>query len=212
MRALNRLLTLPLLALLLMAAPSRGQTQTAVLHHPDPRAILPLVSRSGNLLLYGTGVVVGRDTLVTADHVLSERVDVLLPEGTAAGRPTCRTQVAGLAVIGVPLPPGTPRYRVTFRAPSAGEAVTIAGYPLRKWQVSTGRIIRSLQSANLSGRVVAAPMIAVEPALDYGASGSPVLDGKGLVIGIAVASNQEGNYTIALPTASGLGPCRAFVK
>lgn len=217
MRALNRLFPGPLLVLLLLtlllaAKPSRGQSQTAVLSQPDPRGIVPLVGRSGTLLQYGTGVVVGRDTIVTADHLLSQSVQVLLPDGTREGKPTCRTQIAGLAVVKAQLPPGTPQYRVTFREPSVGETVTIAGYPQRKWQVSTGRIMHLLESATLSGRLIAAPMMVIDPALDYGASGSPVLDGAGLVIGIAVASNQEENYTIALPAGSGLRSCRAFVK
>ncbi|MGH7752562.1 MAG: S1 family peptidase, partial [Gemmatimonadales bacterium] len=186
MRALNRLFPRPLLALLLLALPlaaepSHGQTQNTVLSQPDPRAILPLVGRSGNLLQYGTGVVVGRDTIVTADHVLSQSVRVLLPAGTREGKPSCRTQITGLAVVKAPLPPRTPQYRLSFREPSVGEAVTIAGYPLRKWQVSTGRITHLLNSATISGRIVAAPMMAIDPALDYGASGSPVLDGTGMV-------------------------------
>lgn len=210
MRALGRLTSLGLLSLSLLAGSASGGP--AVLDQPDPRAILPLVSRSGNLLKYGTGVVVARDTLLTAEHVLSETVEILLPGSHAPGQPACRTQFAGLAVIKATLPPGTPQYRLAFRPPSVGETVTVAGYPLRKWRVSTGRVIRILQTANLSGRVVAAPMMAVEPALDYGASGSPVLDRAGLVIGIAVASNQEDNYTIAFPIASGLRACRTFVK
>jgi len=210
MRPLNRPISLGVLGLLLLAGPAVA-TPT-VISQPDRRAILPLASKEGNLVNYGTGVVVGRDTILTASHVLSGRVEVLLPEAPAPGQAACRTQFAGLAVIKAPLPASTPQYRVTFRAPSAGEPVTIAGYPLRQWRVRTGRIIRLLSSANLSGRIVTAPMIAVEPAMDYGASGAPVLDRAGLVIGIAVASNQEDNYTIAFPTSSGLRSCRAFVK
>lgn len=210
MRALGRFILLVLFSLSLIAGPASGAP--AVLDQPDPRAILPLVSRSGHLLKYGTGVVVARDTLLTAEHVLSETVEILLPGAPAPGQPACRTQFAGLAVIKATLPAGTPQYRLAFRAPSVGEMVTVAGYPLRKWRVSTGRVTRILQTANLSGRVVAAPMMALEPAMDYGASGSPVLDRAGMVIGIAVASNQEDNYTIAFPIASGLRSCRAFVK
>ncbi len=210
MRGMGRLITLGALAFVVSAGPVSGQTP--VLTQPDRRAILPLVSRKGNLQKYGTGVVVARDTILTAEHILSETVDVLLPGSPATGQPACRTQFAGLAVVKAALPPGTPQYRLTFRAPSVGEPVTIAGYPLRQWRVSAGRIIRLLQSANLSGRVVAAPMIAMEPALDYGASGSPLLDRAGLVIGIAVASNQEDNYTIAFPINTGLRSCRPFVK
>ena len=42
--------------------------------------------------------------------------------------------------------------------------------------------------------------------------GSPVLDARGYVIGIFIASNPPENYSIALPITSGLGPCRPLVK
>lgn len=206
---MRRALPLSALAALLFFGTASAPEALAAFGTPDRRAILPVRSRSGALLAYGTAVVVWRDTLVTAEHVLADGVEILLPDGTAVeAHPTCRTDYAGLAVLAASLPRGTPHYRVAFRMPSVGEAVTIAGYPLRAWQVRAGRITRTVRSATLSGQVVVAEMLALEPAMDYGASGAPVLDRHGLVVGIAVASNLEGNFTLAFPTATGLRRCR----
>lgn len=199
-----------MLMCLLAAVPVSGAANT--LNRPDRRAIPLLVSQSGNLREYGTGVVVGPQTILTAKHVLAKDIRVLFPRATVTGRTTCRTRNEDLAVVQAPLPQGTPHYRLSFRVPSVGETVTIAGYPLRRWRVATGRITHMIRSAKLGGRVVNSPMIVFTPALDYGASGSPVLDRRGQVIGITVASNRQSNYSIAFPIATGLRACRKFIK
>jgi S1-C subfamily serine protease len=178
---------------------------------PSRRAILLLYSQTGNLRQYGTGVVVGRNTVITAAHVLTRNVRVVLPPASVAGQVACRTRLEGVAVVRVPLPPGTPSYRISSRRPAVGERVIVAGYPFRRWRVATGRVTRIIRSANLSGRSVRFPMIVFTPALDYGASGSPVLDLRGQVIGVTVATNRRAGYSIAVPTATGLQSCRRFL-
>lgn len=115
------------------------------------------------------------------------------------GESICRTRLEGQAVVSASLPKSAPHYRLSIRAAAVGESVTIAGYPRRRWYVATARMIEIITSANLGGRIVTAPMIIFGPALDYGASGSPVLDRVGQVIAIAVASDRESNSSIAPP-------------
>lgn len=211
MRARDRRIWLWVLFLVLGGALPVPGAATA-LTHPDRRAIPLLVSQSGNLRKFGTGVVVGPDTILTAEHVLAKNIQVLLPQALVTGQPTCRTRYEGLAVVQAPLPKGTPYYRLSFRTPAVGESVTVAGYPLRRWHVVTGHITEIIRSANLSGRVVSSPMIVFKPALDHGASGAPLLDARAQVIEITVASNRQSNYSIAFPTATGLSTCRKFVR
>ncbi len=210
-RAPGRRFGVLLLLLLLLGGAMTADGGARVLTRPDQRAILLLVSQSGKLRNYGTGVVVGPGIILTAEHVLATSVEVLLSPTPIAGAPACRTRYESLAVIKAPLPEDAPYYRVSFRAPGVGARVTAAGYPLRRWRVVTGRITEIIRSANLSGRAVSSPMIVFTPALDYGASGAPLLDERGQVLGITVASNRQSNYSIALPTATGLGLCRRFV-
>lgn len=198
--------------LLLLAVTVPDLSEAAVLSRPDRRAIPLLVAQTGRLRKYGTGVVVAPNTILTAQHNLAADMQVVLPTAPVSAQPACRTRYEGVAVVKASLPQGTPFYRVSFRTPVVGETVTVAGYPLRRWRVATAQITNIIQSANLSGRIVATPLLVFRPALDYGASGAPVLDRRGQVIGITVASNRQANYSIAFPTATGLRACRRFVR
>lgn len=203
--------------LLATVAPSRVFGETMILLRPDQRAIPMLVSKSRVskseiLLHYGTGVIVGHATILTAEHVLAGRMEVRLPKVTVTGQAVCRAHYEDLAVLSAPLPKGTPYYRVSYRMPGVGEAVRVGGYPDRHWTVARGRVTHVIQSATLGGRSVHARMIVFEPALRHGASGSPVLDGQGRVVGIFVASNTQANYSVAFPTATSLRSCSKFLS
>ncbi len=206
--------TVRLLALLIVvAAAAPALAAGGVVTAPDRRAIPMLVARRGNMLEYGTGVVVGRSTVLTAAHVtVAPRVEVRLPRTSVAGRIVCRDGYEDLAVIRAPLPRGTPYYRLSFRVPRVGEVVRMGGYPDREWRAVRGRVTHLISSATLGGRRVNSPMIVFEPAVHQGASGSPVLDSSGRVIGIFVASNPQSNYSIAFPTKTGLRACGKFVR
>lgn len=183
-----------------------------ILSAPDQRAIPMLVSQSQDLRKYGTGVVVGPTTILTAEHVAADRMEVRFPTASVTGHPVCRARYEDLAVVKAPLPKNTPYYRLSFRTPAVGETVRVGGYPGRKWMVAKGRVTHIIASATLGGRSVNSPMIVFEPALHQGASGSPVLDSRGMVIGIFVASNSQSDYSIAFPNGTALRACRKFVQ
>jgi S1-C subfamily serine protease len=212
MRVLKRNIPLVLLALLGVATPPLFG-QGLILHAPDRRGIPMLVSRSRDELKYGTGVVISPTTILTADHVAAvNKMEVHLPAATVTGQAVCRARDEDLAVVQAQLPKGTPYYRLSFRTLSVGETVIVGGYPNRKWKVTRGRVTHIISHATLGGRAVNSPMIVFEPALHQGASGSPVLDSRGQVIGIFVASNTASNYSIAFPNGAGLRVCRRFMK
>lgn len=211
MRACNRFNPAAIL-LLVIAVSFPAFAQDRVLRQPDRRAIPMLISQNRDLLRYGTGVVVGTGTLLTAEHVAAaDKLVIRFPKASVTGKAVCRARYQDLAVVRASLPKGTPYYRISFRTPAVGEKVMVAGYPQRKWQVRTGHISHVISSAVLGGRRVNSPMIVFKPALHSGASGAPVLDSRGQVIGIFVASNRQSNYSIAFPTATSLSACRRFV-
>jgi len=183
-----------------------------ILLAPDRRAIPQLVTREQTEVRYGTGVVVGAETILTARHAVAGTVEVVLPNAKVIGGVRCRAPDRDTAVITARLPAGTPRYRISFRTLKVGETVRVGGYPDRRWTVVSGRVTNMIKSAILSDRRVTTPMVVFKPALHQGASGSPVLDAKGYVVGIFVASNAHEDYSIALPIATGLGPCRSIVQ
>jgi S1-C subfamily serine protease len=206
--------TARLLALLLVAATAAPALGAAViLTVPDRRAIPMLVSRGRSMSEYGSGVIVGPSTVLTAAHVTpTDSVEVRLLRSTVSGRVVCRDRTEDAAVVDAPLPRGTPYYRISFRIPSVGETVRMGGYPNRQWKTTRGRITHIISSAILSGRRVNSPMIVFEPAVHQGASGSPVLDARGRVIGIFVASNPQANYSIAFPNKASLRACGKYVR
>jgi S1-C subfamily serine protease len=212
MRRLYR--TARLLAFLLIAITAVPALATAIiLTAPDRRAIPMLVSRGRSTSEYGSGVVVGSTTVLTAAHVTpTDKVEVRLLGGPVTGRVVCRDQTEDAAVVTAPLPKGTPYYRLSFRIPAVGETVRVGGYPNRQWRTTRGRITHIISSAILSGRRVTSPMIVFEPAVHQGASGSPVLDAGGRVIGIFIASNPQSNYSIAFPNQASLRACGKYVR
>jgi|GEM_PF-2320281 len=179
----------------------------------DRRAIPMLVTRGARLHKYGTGVVVGPSAILTAKHAVGASPEILLPRGTAVkGRTVCRARVEDLAVVRANLPRGTPYYTLSSRTPAVGEAIRVGGYPGRRWTATSGRVTHVISSAVLGGRRIRSPMIVFRPALSRGASGAPVLNRRGQVVGIFVASNGRENYSIAFPAATALRVCRSYLK
>jgi S1-C subfamily serine protease len=207
-----RIRTLPAVALVALLLSGAAFAAGPILVAPDRRAIPQLVTREQTEIRYGTGVVVGAETILTARHAVSGTVEVVLPNAKVIGGVRCRAPDRDTAVISAKLPPGTPRYRISFRTLKVGETVRVGGYPDRRWTVVSGRVTNMIKSAVLSDRRVTTPMVVFKPALHQGASGSPVLDARGYVVGIFIASNAHEDYSIALPIATGLGPCRSIVQ
>ena len=210
MRVRGRLVSLSALLLATVCIPVLGSG--IVLRDLDRRAIPMLVSKSKDLHKYGTGVIVGPAIILTASHVAADRMDVVLPKAAVKGQAVCRARYEDLAVVKARLPRGTPYYTLSSKMPSAGETVRVGGYTNRKWKIASGRVTYIISSATLGGRRVNSPMIVFGPALHQGASGSPVLDPRGQVVGIFVASNRQSNYSIAFPTTAALKACRKFLK
>ena len=207
-----RIRTLPAVALVTLLLSGAAFAAGPILLAPDRRAIPQLVTREQTEIRYGTGVIVGAETILTARHAVAGTVEVVLPNAKVIGGVRCRAPDRDTAVITARLPAGTPRYRISFRMLKVGETVRVGGYPDRRWTVVSGRVTNMIKSAILSDRRVTTPMVVFKPALHQGASGSPVLDAKGYVVGIFVASNAQEDYSIALPIATGLGPCRSIVQ
>src|SRR2546428_5864764 len=150
-----------------------------ILTAPDRRAIPQLVTREKDIIRYGTGVVVGPETVLTAKHAVAGAVDIIFPIGKVTGHVQCRAPDRDTAVIAARLPKGTPRYRIAFRTLAVGEVVRIGGYPRRTWTVASGRGANLIKTALLSGPRINTPMVVFKPALHPGARGSPGPGGEG---------------------------------
>lgn len=147
---------------------------------------------------HGSAVVwdASRGHLLTALHVVEEMpsVEVALPSGELVpARVVDRDPMLDLALLAVdaPLPPAPP----LARAPAAGDPVALAGCPALACGTVAGAVAEPLRSFGGSRYVELAA--AVKP----GASGGPVLDARGALVGLVDLSIRGGSVTLAVPAA-----------
>jgi putative serine protease PepD len=194
--------------------PSATPTPSATLTVPQVfRRVEPsvVVVRAGRLL--GTGVIAAEDgTVLTAHHVVKDTEDVTLTfaEGTETKATvvssTPRLDIATLRPAELPevVVPATLGGNVAEGAP-----VVAIGNPLGlTFSVSTGVVSglnRSTGDGDLRG------LIQFDASVNPGSSGGPLLDARGLVIGIVVSIADPGGddafagIAFAVPIGAALG-------
>ena len=194
--------------------PSPTPTPSPTLMVPDVyKRVVPsvVVIQAGKSL--GTGVIAAEDgTILTAHHVIKGAKDVNLTfsDGTKAKAVVVasnpKRDVAALKPAKLPeiVVPATLGGAVTVGAP-----VVAIGNPLGlTYSVSTGVVTgldRSATDGDLSG------LIQFDAAVNPGSSGGPLLDARGLVIGIVVSIADPGGdeafagIAFAVPIGVALG-------
>ncbi|MFG1948766.1 S1C family serine protease [Nonomuraea sp. NPDC048826] len=188
--------------------PSATLTTAEVFQRAGPSVV---VIRAGKSL--GTGVIAAEDgTILTAHHVVKGAKDVSLTfaDGTKAEavvasadpkRDVAMLRPAKLPEIVVPATLGG--------GVAVGAPVVAIGNPLGlTYSVSTGVVSgldRSTQNGGLSG------LIQFDAAANPGSSGGPLLDARGLVVGIVVSIADPGGdeafagIAFAVPIGAALG-------
>ncbi|MFI7611611.1 S1C family serine protease [Nonomuraea terrae] len=188
--------------------PSAALTTAEVFEKVGPSVV---VIQAGKSL--GTGVIAAEDgTILTANHVIEDSEDVTLTfaDGTKAKavvvssdpeRDVATLQPAELPEIVVPATLGG--------GVAVGAPVVAIGNPLGlTYSVSTGVVSglnRSAENGDLSG------LIQFDASVNPGSSGGPLLDARGLVIGIVVSIADPGGdeafagIAFAVPIGAALG-------
>ncbi|MFC7384415.1 S1C family serine protease [Sphaerisporangium rhizosphaerae] len=190
--------------------PTPGATLTAaeVFTRTGPSVV---VIRAGRSL--GTGVIAAEDgTILTANHVVkgAKDVTVTFADGTRAKAAVAssdpRRDVATLKPAGLPeiVVPATLGGAVAVGAP-----VVAIGNPLGlTYSLSTGVVSgldRTVEDGGLNG------LIQFDASVNPGSSGGPLLDARGLVIGIVVSIADPGGdeafagIAFAVPIGAALG-------
>src|SRR5256712_6945961 len=82
-----------------------------ILTAPDRRAIPQLVTREKDIIRYGTGVVVGPETVLTAKHAVAGAGDIIFPIWEVTGHEQCRAPDRDTPVIAGRVPQRAPRFR-----------------------------------------------------------------------------------------------------
>jgi putative serine protease PepD len=192
------------------ASPASSLTASAIFQRIAPSVV---TIRTGTSL--GTGVIVADNgTILTADHVVAgaKTITVGYADGTVAQAVVASANAkldiatltpATLPQVVVPANLGSPG--------AVGEPVTAIGNPLGLTDsVSTG-VISGLNRSADTDTGLRTGLIQFDAAVNPGSSGGPLVDSRGLVVGIVVAlAEPDGKDAFAgigfaVPIGSALG-------
>ncbi len=198
------------LIVLTLSLPAHGQSPA--LTGPNRSAIPLLVGIDRQQRWTGTGVLITRGVILTARHAATARMLVYLPGAVLDGHAACAERDADLAVVTSETPPNAPSYVASDAIPKVGEHVTIGGYPGAQWTVTEAGIVGIAPSARIGGISYNTPVLQFHPqhTLGRGASGSPLINDAGHVVGIL--SGGAGNENVAFPLGTALRDCRRLLS
>lgn len=150
---------------------------------------------------YGSGFFITPDKVVTNHHVIdgAHGVNIILNDSTIlkAKHIVAMDTSRDIAILAVNVPTGRtiPTLALNTKRPQQGERVYVVGNPLGFEQSVSDGIVASFRTVPSLGQV-----IQFTSAISPGNSGSPLLDEKGTVYGVAQSTIVEGqNLNFAIP-------------
>jgi len=212
----TRLLSVPPAASPSARAPSPSPSATASLTVP---AIYQRVAPSVVAIQagpgFGTGVIVADDgTIITADHVIANASAIVVTY--ADGTLTRATVLSANKQLDIALlaPARLPRIVVPATlggAADVGAPVVAIGNPLGLTDSVSSGVVSGLDRSADTDTGKRSGLIQFDAAVNPGSSGGPLLDGRGMVIGIVVAlADPDGQdafagIAFAVPIGAALG-------
>ncbi len=160
---------------------------------------------------HGTGMIIGAHTVLTAYHVVRQSpIDVTFFEGQSrAGRLAWFDEEQDLALVDVAVPAGHPPVELSCEPPHAGQLLVTIGHPIHSRWVAVSGYLPATET-------IAAKYLSLGFPVGLGASGGPVFDGNGRIVGITLAilaerSSASAGYDQFKDTGIGLMlPASAF--
>jgi putative serine protease PepD len=212
----TRLLSAPSAASPGAPAPSPSPSATASLTVPAIyQRVAPSVVSIQAGRGFGTGVIVADDgTIVTADHVIADASAIVV---TYADGTLTRASVVSANKqldIALLLPARLPQIVVPATlggAPGIGAPVVAIGNPLGLTDSVSAGVVSGLDRSADTDTGKRSGLIQFDAAVNPGSSGGPLLDGRGMVIGIVVAlADPDGQDAFAgigfaVPIGAALG-------
>lgn len=191
-------------------SPTASLTVPAIFQRVEPSVV---TVQAGHAL--GTGVIVADNgTILTADHVVAgaRGIRVTFADGTVASASVVSadttTDIAMLA------PAGHPRVVVPAilgGATAVGEEVVAVGNPLGLTDSVSSGVVSGLDRSAETDTGKRTGLIQFDASVNPGSSGGPLLDDRGMVIGIVVALANPGGRDafagigFAVPIGAALG-------
>lgn len=201
---MQRRLLLAASALFIATASSGLSAQVQKALMPDPALRAPAIAtpdRSTRVIGVGSGWIAGPGQVVTADHVVEHcrRIEVESHAGARHGAGLVSRDpgrdVALLHAASLPRVGAIAMARLSARP---GEAVRVVGFPAYQ---TLGTGAPGAEPATVQGRVITRdtnsagfPRLALETRLDFGSSGSVVIDREGRAVGMAVGMLNTARY------------------
>ncbi len=193
-----------IVASLLLAFPVASIAQSldnysSVVEKVRPSVVaIQVFDSGGNPLKQGTGFSVGRSLIVTNYHVVDVGSRIIVrTAGNAEYTAQLETAQASsdLALLRTEVDIGTPPLRFAAISPRIGERVLVIGNPLGLSGTVSDGIVSALRPSADFGRLVQ-----ITAPISKGSSGSPVVNLKGEVVGIATLNlpgGQNLNFAIS---------------
>ena len=208
---LGLLVALTTLALL-SAAPAAAQDIKALLKQSRGSVfLLRLFDASGLEVGSGTGFLVQEGVVVTNDHVVepASRIAVVVSDertvdalGVIARDPDNDLALLKVPALGVP-----PLPVETSATLEPGDRIIVLGNPLGLSGTVSDGIVAALRPQGLGPEsrdfFEKTPLVQITAPISSGSSGSPVLNSRGAVVGVAVSQYVYGqNLNFAIPADS----------
>jgi serine protease Do len=197
---------------LLSAGPAAAQDVKALLKQSRGSVfLLRLFDASGREVGGGTGFLVQEGVVVTNDHVVepASRIEVVLSDertvdavGIIARDPDNDLALLKVPALGVP-----PLPVETSATLEPGDRIIVLGNPLGLSGTVSDGIVAALRPQGLGPEsedfFENTPLIQITAPISSGSSGSPVLNSRGAVVGVAVSQYVYGqNLNFAIPADS----------
>lgn len=141
----------------------------------------------------GSSFLVEQDTLMTNAHVtpveVGETVEVTSPDGESIdGTVLMKDTAVDIALVEIPKQKAEPLPLVGVQEQSAGQPVSLVGYPLGLDVSVTSGVASSIDTVtNLRESSGQHSLLQIDAAVNPGSSGGPVLDSRGRVMGMATS-------------------------
>jgi TPR repeat protein len=133
-----------------------------------------------------TGFYISSDgAILTNAHVVSECREVRVPSRGKAARVLVADNANDLAVVSIESKPPALAYFASSESLRQGDEVAVFGFPLEGYLAASGNITTGVVAA-LSGPGNNSSLIQITAPVQPGNSGGPVLNKKGLVVGVVV--------------------------
>lgn len=216
MKSLSKIILILAVASILCASASAQDPLPSLVRLIKPSAVaIETFDEKGKTLSRGSGFFVASDQVITNRHVIekSSRVEIHLSNGDKyrAGGILAIDREGDLALLEVRVPPNFARpLPIVATSPEEGESIVVIGNPYGlEGSVSDG-IVSAVREIPGYGRI-----IQITAAISPGSSGSPVVNMRGQVIGVATLQSEEGqSLNFAVPSERiarlRIGELRAF--